>query len=225
LTEKEWQELSDPQRMLQHVGDQASQRKLRLLAVACCRRIWRLITDAQALNAVAVAERFADELADEEQLAEACRSVPVAFHTFGPSQYAAMAAWRATMCPLSCHLEALNPAYHAARSEAFQKATAGEARQAADRRGQEELTAQAHLVSEIFGNPFRPLPVQVGWVTPTVRTMAEVTYNERRFADLPILADALEDVGCDNADILNHCRQPGEHVRGCWVVDLLTGRS
>ncbi len=48
---------------------------------------------------------------------------------------------------------------------------------------------------------------------------------DRAFDRMPILADALQDAGCDNLNILNHCRQPGEHVRGCWVVDLLTGRS
>ena len=42
---------------------------------------------------------------------------------------------------------------------------------------------------------------------------------------MPILADALEDAGCTNQDILNHCRGGGEHVRGCWVVDLLLGKE
>jgi hypothetical protein len=51
--------------------------------------------------------------------------------------------------------------------------------------------------------------------------LAQVIYDERRFADLPILADALEEAGCTNTDILDHCRLPGEHVRGCWVVDLI----
>ena len=64
-----------------------------------------------------------------------------------------------------------------------------------------------------------------GWLTSTVEQLAESIYADRAFDRLPILADALEDAGCTNADILNHCRQPGEHVRGCWVIDLLTGRS
>jgi hypothetical protein len=55
--------------------------------------------------------------------------------------------------------------------------------------------------------------------------MAQVIYDERKFEDLPFLADALEEAGCDNADILNHCRGPGPHVRGCWVVDLLLGKE
>jgi hypothetical protein len=80
-------------------------------------------------------------------------------------------------------------------------------------------------VRDIFGNPFRPVAVDPSWLTETVVALAEGIYQERAFDRMPILADALEDAGCDDADVLNHCRQPGEHVRGCWVVDLLTGRK
>jgi len=55
--------------------------------------------------------------------------------------------------------------------------------------------------------------------------IAQAIYDERDFDRLPILADALEDAGCDNTDLLNHCRQPGDHVRGCWAVDLVLGKS
>jgi hypothetical protein len=55
--------------------------------------------------------------------------------------------------------------------------------------------------------------------------LAQVIYDERRFTDLPILADALEEAGCTNSDVLDHCRGPGPHVRGCWVVDLLLDKS
>jgi hypothetical protein len=68
------------------------------------------------------------------------------------------------------------------------------------------------------------LTADPSWLTSTVVALAEGIHQERAFDRLPILADALQDAGCDNDDILNHCRQPGEHVRGCWVVDLLTGR-
>jgi hypothetical protein len=87
---------------------------------------------------------------------------------------------------------------------------------------------QAGLLHEIFGNPFRPAaldPSWLAWHDGAVRKMARAIYDERRFADLPILADALEDAGCAEAAILAHCREPGEHVRGCWVVDLLLGKA
>jgi hypothetical protein len=84
----------------------------------------------------------------------------------------------------------------------------------------------ADLLREIAGgDPFHPMTADPAWPTPTVKQLAEAIYGERAFDRLPILADALEDAGCDNADILNHCRQPGEHARGCWVVDLLLGKK
>jgi hypothetical protein len=88
-----------------------------------------------------------------------------------------------------------------------------------------EEASQCGLLRDIFGNPFRPVAVDPAWRTSNVTVLAQAIYDDRAFDRLPILADALEDAGCDNADILNHCRQPGEHVRGCWVVDLLLGKQ
>jgi hypothetical protein len=84
------------------------------------------------------------------------------------------------------------------------------------------------LLRDLFGNPFRSAAVDLSWLSwqdGTVVKLAQSIYDERAFDRLPILADALEDAGCDNADILDHCRQPGEHVRGCWVIDLLLGKQ
>jgi hypothetical protein len=81
------------------------------------------------------------------------------------------------------------------------------------------------LLRCVFGNPFRPLTVHPMWQSATVGSLAQAIYDDRAFDRLPILAGALEDAGCDNADILNHCRQPGVHVRGCWVVDLVLGKG
>jgi hypothetical protein len=84
------------------------------------------------------------------------------------------------------------------------------------------------LIRDIFGNPFRPATADPDWLKwngGTVPKLAQAIYDERRFADLPILADALEEAGCVNADLLDHCRRPGEHVRGCWAVDLLLGKE
>jgi hypothetical protein len=88
-----------------------------------------------------------------------------------------------------------------------------------------ERLKQSNLIRDIFGNPFRSVALNSAWQTSTVTGLAQAIYTDRAFDRLPILADALEDAGCDNADILNHCRQPGEHVRGCWVVDLILGKS
>jgi len=88
-----------------------------------------------------------------------------------------------------------------------------------------EFEAQAALVREIFGNPFRPVTFEAEWRTSTVLALARQMYESSDFSVAPILADALEDSGCDNADILNHCRGPGPHVRGCWVCDLVLSKE
>jgi hypothetical protein len=81
----------------------------------------------------------------------------------------------------------------------------------------------ASLLRCIVGNPFRPVAFDVTWRTETVVSLASAIYAERAFDRMPILADALEEAGCDHADILSHCRGPGPHARGCWVVDAVLG--
>jgi hypothetical protein len=79
---------------------------------------------------------------------------------------------------------------------------------------------------DIFGNPFRPVTVEQDWLASKdglVPRLAKAIYDERAFEQMPELANALEEAGCNNEDLLGHCRQPGQHVRGCWVVDLLLG--
>jgi hypothetical protein len=99
-----------------------------------------------------------------------------------------------------------------------------------------EREIQANLLRDIFGNPFGPqLASDLSWETWHDRTLpklAQAIYDER---DLPggrldttrfgVLGDALEDAGCTDTEILAHCRGPGPHVRGCWVVDLLLGKE
>ena len=84
----------------------------------------------------------------------------------------------------------------------------------------------AALLRDIFGNPFRPVAFAPEWRTDTAITLARTMYDSREFIAMPILADALQDAGCDNADILDHCRDGTlSHVRGCWVCDLVLGKA
>jgi len=95
-------------------------------------------------------------------------------------------------------------------------------------RVEEARREQTDLLREIIGNPFRSVaidPAWLAWKDATVRNLAEAVYEERAFTDLPVLADALEEAGCTNQDIVNHCRGPGPHLRGCWVVDLVLGKQ
>jgi hypothetical protein len=85
--------------------------------------------------------------------------------------------------------------------------------------------ADADFARDIFGNPFRQVVFDTKWRTEHTVGIAAKMYDEREFAAMPILADALEEAGCDNHDILIHCREPGVHVRGCWVVDLVLGKE
>lgn len=94
--------------------------------------------------------------------------------------------------------------------------------------GNDDLT----LLLDLFGNPFQPVTINPDWITPTVLSLAQAAYEERSLPSgtldntrLAILSDGLEDNGCDNADILNHLRQPVEHYRGCWAVDMVLGKE
>jgi hypothetical protein len=80
------------------------------------------------------------------------------------------------------------------------------------------------LVREVFGNPFRPVTINPSWLTPTVLALATGIYADKAFDRMPILADALQEAGCDNGELLNHCRESGEHVRGCWVIDIILSK-
>jgi hypothetical protein len=86
--------------------------------------------------------------------------------------------------------------------------------------------AQCALIRDIFGNPFRPVAFDPAWRTDTAVSLAKHMYENRDFSAMPILADALQDAGCDSDDILSHCRDEKQpHVRGCWVVDLVLGKA
>jgi hypothetical protein len=88
-----------------------------------------------------------------------------------------------------------------------------------------QLQPPADLLRDIFGNPFHPIAFVPKWRSETAVALASAIYAERAFDRMPILADALEEAGCDHADVLSHCRGPGPHVRGCWVVDGVLGKE
>jgi hypothetical protein len=210
------------------VREKASDRKLRLFAVACCHRVWPLLDDERSQEALRCAESFADGERDERDLAavldgayEAHDAIdnPLAVGWAARKREAADAVYEAVA---ACY-----PDGYFGADEFKAKEAAGKAANAVpDRKA--ERKSQCTFLREIMGNPFRPVSFDPSWLTwhdGLLGSMARRMYDSRDFSDMPILADALEEAGCDNTDILAHCREPGEHVRGCWVVDLLLGKE
>jgi hypothetical protein len=237
MTEAEWLACTDPTPMLEFLGDRASSRKLRLFAVACCRRIWPLITEAHCREAVEIAERFADgSVTAEVQEAAHIAAERVRREVedteaplFSGVAYATAYAASSTIHDkgtvwLACRA-AVNAACAAGHALSSQGASENEVAAATHA----EFAAQTALVRDLFGNPFRlapfPDPSWLAWQDGAVVKLAQAIYADRAFDRLPVLADALEEAGCHDPDILAHCRQPGPHVRGCWVVDLLLGKE
>jgi hypothetical protein len=224
VTEAAWLESGDPQAMLSFLRGRVSDRKLRLFACACCRRIWHLLSQEASQRAVDAAEMYADGLLSEAER-DAARE----------------AAYTFVDPPVN---DKLNPESGTAALAAFW-AIDGVAHDAADAaldavffaadvccpgRGALEAVSteepmQCHLLRCIIGNPFRPVALNSGWLTPRVVALAQAIYTDGGFDRMPELADALEHAGCDNADILSHCRGTGPHVRGCWAVDLVLGKE
>jgi hypothetical protein len=258
MTETEWLTTTEPQLMLDHIGDLASHRKLQLFSCACCRRLYGLFPNAVIRRLVDTAERDADELAEPEELRradEAAASWLVSrLGRMGASQSPrnravvnpgaevravrtarSLIEWRPrTMIRLAretADAAAKSVFYATNDRDAVRHARPADTIYVARvtyRAAQEavaaETAAQAALLRDIFGNPFRPVDAEP-WPRPDVAYLAESIYDEHDFDRLPELADAVEDAGCTDADLLRHLRGPGPHVRGCWALDLLTQKS
>jgi hypothetical protein len=227
MTEAEWLACTDPMPMLEDLRGKASERKLRLFACACCRRIWREIGHYSGRHAVVVSERYADGLADDTDLARANRRLPDFIGRFGDEVFRVVDKVSLTRSHTFGYPDP--PISWLADVSYWATAVAWYARRDGEYVSVCERVAQASLLRDIFGPlPFRPVaidPAWLAWKHGTVPAVARRVYEDRAFHDLPILADALEDAGCTAADLLAHCRSGGEHVRGCWALDLLLGRA
>ena len=205
MTEEEWLAASDSEAMVLYLGTKASDRKFRLFACACCRRVvWPHLVESSKIL-VDAAEQYADGLLDLRALGVIKGKASKALRKCN-AQTTAFNLWvrEVTRKPASSGVLRLMWFINYSNTP---------------------LGEQSDLARCIFGNPFRPIVADLAWLTPTVQSIAASIYRDRAFDRLPILADALEEAGCTNADVLLHCRQPGEHVRGCWVVDLVLGKA
>jgi hypothetical protein len=237
MTEPEWLSCADPTLMLKFLQGKVSDRKLRLFGCACCRGICHLLTDKRSRLAIDVAERFGDGEVSTKVLDKALLKACDAFRDDNNADwclYQGKNIAPALVRPVVAdeqHPLAYDPI---GLSEDIVDLLAYEASHAeggdADGKGYTEGEAlerkrQSGIIRDLLGNPFNPTALDPYWLTSTVLVLAAGIYCEKAFDRMPILADALEDAHCDDADILNHCRHPGPHVRGCWALDLLLGRS
>ncbi|HEY1066696.1 MAG TPA: hypothetical protein VGE52_11325 [Pirellulales bacterium] len=244
MTEAEWLASADPWEMLAFLGNAgqslhrrflsptALTRALGRFAIAGARRLEpsqldprsrRLIDvfeqfldgrvpHAEVLIARAAAYQAADELARQRPqsasavaYARAAHALP---HTLGKQPFA-----RARYV-----LDELRRAFARARGDAAQAALPGEISEASKRRSDEAL---ADDLRDAIGNPFRRTAFDPAWRSPEAVRIAEAIRSSGDRALLPILADALEEAGCDDAETLAHCRGPGPHIRGCWAIEAI----
>jgi hypothetical protein len=242
MTGAEWLACADPTPMLEFLRGKASDRKLRLFVVACCRHLqapWP--APPEYAEFLEWAELLADGAASSEDLARIGEEVETYVEDYAPDW------WRGIARVIACAVRLPRADPFGIREATLQ--VLGYGRLPGEdwaEEEREEFACQASLLRDAVGPfPFRPLAVDSSWLTPTVVALAGGIYDRRAFDGLPVLGDALEEAGCTNPDILAHCRrarrrgpgrlfhgrrlahtdQPEEHARGYWVVDLVLGKS
>jgi hypothetical protein len=236
VDEAQWLACADPKPMLDYLYRKVSQRKLRLFGCACLRLIWSRVPAGASRHAVETAERYVDEQASGGEMALAARANKALRYTLGFQADQARLHWSDPDC--AAYYGAVAVAAVFADSAWWAAVDACDA--VLELRGRTTLSEAgqraAYLVREICGNPFDPPPAVDpacrAWKGGAVRQLAEAAYQERQLPSgeldrtrLAVIADALEESGCAEPSLLTHLRSPGPHVRGCFVIDALTGRS
>lgn len=236
MTEAEWMSCTNPFPMLEFLRKLVSPRKLRLFAVACCHRAWDLL-DEHSRTAVEVFERDANGLRKIEAMAVA--ELGPCFGDLRASRTVMLGLppWWLVVTTLLCGLtenvkqlvawidwslhERANDTHAALRAVPGDEVRAAKAAWAKA----QEQAFPCNLLREIFGNPFHQVTLDSSWLTPEVVSLAQQVYDGRAFDRMPELAVALEEAGCKEPEILEHCRGKGQHVRGCWVLDRILGKE
>ena len=242
MTEEKWLRAVRPREMLEHLdtvlpvepeneeGDVPLNRKLRLFAVACCHRIGRLLTDQRSRDGLAFLERYLERQATEEdrrEIANSSAKVTWDYESVRDGRLeAATAVYRAIDDIMDEFTDAWEVAEGAADAVGLVEYAPNEDYPLYIRSKEAEEAQQTALVREIFGNPFRPVAFSEQWRTSDVMLLARGIYEEKAFDRMPILADALQDAGCDADALLAHLRDTSApHVRGCWALDLVLGKE
>jgi hypothetical protein len=241
MTEAQWLACDDPLLLLPFLrtpwadwqSKGSNRRRLQLFVCATCRRFWPLLGDAGFQHLLEFSERDADGKAHwdgEAHWAEWSKIVESAWalyrnlpETTQGSHVCRAAVWSTVARANQNFAEAAIREMLLLNSKwSTLKHLLGELVHVTKR---SERLYHVQLLHDIFGNPFRAVTFSPEWRTDTALSLARQMYESRDFGAMPILADALQDAGCDNEDILNHCRGEGPHVLGCWVVDLVLGKE
>ncbi|AMV28725.1 hypothetical protein VT84_30245 [Gemmata sp. SH-PL17] len=230
MTETEWISTDDFQPIHEYLWDNAKSRprKYRLASCGIYRLTWQLFSDKLESAFIELGEAFADDPSFAGQVGAYTRvdQIPATFpfDVCFPSDHRTYDSNNVSdvMLFVSDRLGELWREQYPVLNDDDEDEILKSARQ--------KFTRQAGVVGaivlrDIFGNPFRPVTVESSWLTSTVTALATGIYAEKAFDRLPILADALMDAGCANDDLLNHLRSDGPHVRGCWALDLVLGKT
>jgi hypothetical protein len=239
MTEEQWLSASDPAPMLEFLRGNGSDRKMRLFAVACCRMVWDFMTHERSRNAVDVAERNADGLADEAELRPVRLAIEftasplkaAAFLTAVPRFDRPSILFRygiVDFTQLDKEMEAQVESICLSGFRFPAESALAVARRTWTVDSPGVQRAQAALLRCIFGNPFRPVVFDTDvrrWNGGVVVALAQQMYESRDFSLAPLLADALEDGGATDAHLLEHLRGQGPHARGCFATDLVLDKQ
>jgi hypothetical protein len=235
MTEAEWDYSAAPLLMMDAVPATLPRRKLILFAVACCRRLGPTLRRPSALRLLDVAEQLADGALSPAAFHEALTTA-VGEHLPGGRNhrdrsglvaigllraFAGRAPDPSAVGPPPRSKAPMRAALREAQNHLAHLNNPGTTFDAYDDARTRELRYLADVLRDLVGPLFRSVAAEAGCRSPTVLGLARSASEERAFDRLPILADALQDAGCADGDVLGHCRGRGPHVRGCWVVDLL----
>jgi hypothetical protein len=221
MTEKEWLECEDPYELLRSLSRDStltisalpSHRQLRLFAVSCAKLLAAEFVDGRTRIAIEYAEQSVDR--NQMEAARLLREIRSMCSTENGSD-----SIEEFLALVMGDIDALHAASETARI-ADRWMTQDNANHP-----RTQKTKLRDQFRDIFGNPFPSRRFNPNWRTSTAVGLAQTMYDARHFNSMPILADALQDAGCEDAAILDHCRDAnGVHVRGCWVVDLVLGKS
>jgi hypothetical protein len=208
VTEAEWMAASDVGAMLAYLNATVSERKARLCAICRCRQLARFLSK-ESIKALELSEMVADGLLPGKE-----------FTSPGGTKYSAR-SFVELLAAVAVQTKGGRGKTVATSILSWVKVSWNYSALSEER----ERTDYCNYLRDFFGNPIRFTTIDPSWCIPTVATLAQAIYTEKTFDRMPILADALEDAGCTDAELLGHLRGPGPHVRGCWAVDLILSKE